>query len=61
VISACYEAVLWFMDNLPEELGGGSIERATGDEARRANSSDVGSGGARVQRRPRPPAAAIRR
>jgi len=63
VISACYEAVLWFMDNLPEELGGGPVERATGDQARSANSSDVGSGGARVQRRPRPlPAAtSIRR
>lgn len=44
-ITACYEAVAWFMGDAPDEVS----ERA------QAGGDDLGSGGARVVRRPRQP------
>lgn len=43
-ITACYEAVAWFMGDAPEEASA----RAT------TSAEDMGSGGARVKQRPRP-------
>lgn len=44
-ITACYEAVAWFMGHAPEE---------TAEREAEASSDDMGSGGARVKQRPRP-------
>ncbi|MBI1250097.1 MAG: hypothetical protein GC189_01325 [Alphaproteobacteria bacterium] len=53
-ITACYEAVAWFMNNLPVELGGSGVSGATGRWSEpQADGDELGSGGARVQRRPR--------
>ena len=56
-ITACYEAVDWLMDNASAELS----ERpprpdaiAQAGAANEASDDDIGSGGARVTRRPRP-------
>ncbi len=52
-ITACYEAVDWLMDHASAELA----ERAPLPEANapaEASGDDMGSGGARVTRRPRP-------
>lgn len=48
-ITACYEAVDWLMRDASGE------EQAVAAGANNANGDDMGSGGARVQRRPRPP------
>jgi hypothetical protein len=48
-ITACYEAVDWLMRDASGE------EQAVNAQANEANGDDMGSGGARVQRRPRPP------
>jgi len=48
-ITACYEAVDWLMRDASGE------EQAVAAQANSSNGDDMGSGGARVQRRPRPP------
>jgi len=48
-ITACYEAVDWLMRDASGE------EQAVAAQATTAGGDDMGSGGARVQRRPRPP------
>jgi Putative metallopeptidase len=49
-ITACYEAVDWFMRDANDELQ----ERAGLQEGESAANGELGSGGARVTRRPRP-------
>lgn len=48
-ITACYEAVDWLMRDASGE------EQAVAARSSSANGDELGSGGARVQRRPRPP------
>jgi len=48
-ITACYEAVDWLMRDASGE------EQAVAAQANNANGDAMGSGGARVARRPRPP------
>lgn len=52
-ITACYEAVDWLMDNADAELSARPARTDTGAQGAAA-SDDMGSGGARVARRPRP-------
>jgi hypothetical protein len=58
-ITACYEAVDWFMRNLPPELGGtGAPAPVAGgaepDTTTTPEGDDLGSGGSRVTRNARP-------
>ena len=58
-ITACYEAIEWFMKHLPPELGGSQAPETKGQpdsppEAKKdPKDDDLGSGGARTKKRPR--------